>query len=527
MKKEKYVLSDLEILLITVLFFVINVVCSFVLFRPKFQDVTIELGTEEIDLNSFVTAKMYRKKSVCLTDIDEIDLSYVGERVIYFTYQDGRFKVKLNVVDTKSPDVKFKDVVAGSNYEFNVLDFIESVDDESKYEVKTNFVLEDSEKFKDYELLVDVIDIYGNKTSKNCKLSIKFALDEVNLELGESLKAEDFIENPSDYSKVSSKVLAKIDGNTLGVQKLTYVVDEKEYTLKVNVIDTTPPKLVLRDLTYYLGDKEKVYKDFVKSVLDASGDVELSYDANFDFKTLGVYELKVTAKDVNGNEVTEVAKLTVKADNRGPVFSGLTNITIDKGANIDWKSNVKAVDARDGQMEFTVDTSKVNQNVPGTYYAIYTSTDLSNNTTTKKRKIVVRYDMSDLDSLTRAYYDKHLAGKSVLEMTKYIRNHMGYGHTSGTDAEALYKAMTTNIGSCRGHAFMLAKALDYAGIKNMVIKSINGKHYWNLVYENGVWRHYDSTPGQHIIGPATDQQKESSWAMGGRQWDHSLYPAAN
>ena len=166
MKKEKYVLSDLEILLITVLFFVINVVCSFVLFRPKFQDVTIELGTEEIDLNSFVTAKMYRKKSVCLTDIDEIDLSYVGERVIYFTYQDGRFKVKLNVVDTKSPDVKFKDVVAGSNYEFNVLDFIESVDDESKYEVKTNFVLEDSEKFKDYELLVDVIDIYGNKT--NC-----------------------------------------------------------------------------------------------------------------------------------------------------------------------------------------------------------------------------------------------------------------------------------------------------------------------------------------------------------------------
>lgn len=520
-------LSNLEILFIILVIISVNIVCLFILFRPKFKDVTIELGTEEIDLNSFVTAKMYRKKSVCLTDIEELDLSEVGEHVITFAYQDGLFRVKLNVVDTQAPEVKFKDVMAGSNYEFNVLDFVESVEDKSKYEVKTNFVFENSSAFKDYEVIVDVVDAYGNKTSKNCKLSIKFALEDINLELGEKLKADNFIINPNDYSKVSRKILSLIDENTLGKQEITYEVDGVEYKLKVNVVDTTPPTLVLRDLTYYLGDKEKVYKDFVKSAKDASGDVELSYDANFDFKKVGVYELKVTAKDIHGNEVTETAILSVKADNRGPVFSGITNLSVAKGTTIDWKANVKAVDARDGQMEFTVDTSKVNLNVSGTYYAIYTSTDLSNNTTTKKRKIVVRYDMSDLEGLTRAYYDKHLVGKSVLEMTKYIRNHMSYGHTSGTDAEALYKAMTTNIGSCRGHALMLAKALDYAGIKNMVIKSINGKHYWNLVYENGVWRHYDSTPGQHIIGPATDKQKESSWAMGGRQWDHSLYPAAN
>lgn len=519
-------LSELEILFILFVIVIVNVACLFVLFRPKFRNVTIELGTEEIDLNSFVTAKMYRKKSVCLTNIEDIDLTDVGEHVLDFSYQDGIFRVKLNIVDTRAPEVKFKDMVVGTNYEFNVLDFIESVEDKSKYEVKTNFVLEDVLKYKDYYVVVDVIDAYGNKTSKTCKLSIKFALDNINLELGEKLKVEDFVINPKDYAKVSRKVLSSIDEFSLGSQEMAYEVDGVEYKLKVNVIDTTPPKLVLRDLTYYLGDKEYVYKDFVKSANDASGDVELLYDANFDFKTIGVYELKVTAKDINGNSVTEVATLSVKADNRGPVFSGLTNLTVNKGATIDWNAKVKAVDARDGQMEYKVDTSKVNLNVSGTYYAVYTSTDLSNNTTTKKRKVVVRYDISDLDNLTRAYYDKHLAGKSVFEMTKYIRNHMGYGHTSGTDAEALYKAMTTNIGSCRGHAFMLARALDYAGIKNMVIKSINGKHYWNLVYENGVWRHYDSTPGYHIIGPATDKQKESSWAMGGRQWDHSLYPAA-
>lgn len=470
---------------------------------------------------------MYRKKSVCLTDIEELDLSEVGEHVITFAYQDGLFRVKLNVVDTKAPEVKFKDVMAGSNYEFNVLDFVESVEDKSKYEIKTNFVFENSSAFKDYDVIVDVVDAYGNKTSKNCKLSIKFALEDINLELGEKLKADNFIINPNDYSKVSSKVLSGIDENTLGKQEITYEVDGVEYKLKVNVVDTTPPTLVLRDLTYYLGDKEKVYKDFVKSAKDASGDVELSYDANFDFKKVGVYELKVTAKDIHGNEVTETATLSVKADSRGPVFSGITNLSVDKGATIDWKANVKAVDARDGQMEFTVDTSKVNLNVSGTYYAVYTSTDLSNNTTTKKRKVVVNYDMSDIESLTRAYYDKYLAGKSVLEMTKYIKSHTGYKHTAGSDTTALYIMITTKSGSCRGHAFLLQKALDYAGVKNMVIKTLDGTHYWNLVYQDGVWRHYDSTPGTHSTGPLTDDAKYNSVGLHRRNWDRSAYPVAN
>lgn len=526
MKKEKYILSDLEIIFITLVFIAVNVACSFILFRPKFQNVTIELGTEEINLNSFVTSKMYRKKAVCLTDVDEIDLSVVGSHDIEFMYQDMNVVVKLIVDDKTPPDVKFKDVIAGTNYEFNVLDFIESVEDKSEYEVKTNFKI-DNLKYKDYDVLIDVVDARGNKTSKVCKLSIEFALKQINHEYGEDLKAEEFIRNPADYDKIKDKTLALIDVKKLGVQKLTYLVDGKEHKLKVNVVDTTPPDLVLRDLTYYFGDKEKVYKDFVKSVSDASGDVELSYEGKFDFKKLGIYELKVTAKDKSGNVTTKTATLTVKADNRGPVFSGLKNITVEKGASIDYYANVKAVDARDGEMKFTVDTSKVNLSVSGTYYAIYTSTDLSNNTTTKKRKIVVKYDMSDLEGLARDYYNKYLAGKSVLEMTKYIKTRTGYSHTSGSDLDALYQILTTKSGSCRGHAFLLQKALDFAGIKNMVVKTIDGTHYWNLVYENGVWRHYDSTPGQHLVGPATDDQKASSWGLGGRKWDRSAYPAAN
>ncbi len=527
MRSTKYILSDLEILFITLVFIIINLICSFVLFRPKFQNVTIELGTEELDLNAFVTSKMYRKKTVCLTDIEALDLTKVGVYDIEFSYQDMKVLTKLYIVDTTAPVVEFKDIVVGSNYELNVFDFIESVQDKSDYKVKTDQVIDGKLDYKNYDINIDVVDKYGNKTSKTCTMEVKFANDYIKHEYGEKLLAQEFIINPSDYNKIKSKVLASVDVKKLGRQDITYEVDGIKYNLGIDIVDTTPPDLVLRDLTYYLGDKEKENKEFVKSVKDASGDVELVYDANFDFKKLGVYEIKVTAKDSSGNEVTKSAKLTVKADNRGPVFSGLTSLTVDKGSSIDFKANVKAIDKRDGQMEFSVDTSKVNLNASGTYYAIYTSKDLSNNVTTKKRKIVVRYDMADLEAAARSYYDKYLAGKSVLEMTKYIKSHTGYAHTKGSDLDALNQILTTKSGSCRGHAFLLQKALDFAGYKNVVVKTTNGSHYWNLVYINGVWRHFDSTPGSHIVGPATDDEKASSWAMAGRKWDRSAYPTAN
>lgn len=60
----------------------------------------------------------------------------------------------------------------------------------------------------------------------------------------------------------------------------------------------------------------------------------------------------------------------------------------------------------------------------------------------------------------------------------------------------------------------------------MIIRTIDGTHYWNLVYEGGKYRHYDSTPGSHLIGPATDDEKFNSSNMRGRDWDRSAYPKA-
>ena len=72
----------------------------------------------------------------------------------------------------------------------------------------------------------------------------------------------------------------------------------------------------------------------------------------------------------------------------------------------------------------------------------------------------------------------------------------------------------------------LELTLNKAGIRNQLIYTTDRTHYWNLVYQNGSWRHYDATPGGHLLGPATDEEKLNSSSMQGRKWSSS-FPKAN
>lgn len=99
-----------------------------VIYRPKFKDVTIELGTQDIDLNAFVVSKMYKKRSICQTDLETVDLSTVGDKELVFTFADKEEKVILHVVDTTAPQVTYKDITKSSDYKIEPKDFVESVD---------------------------------------------------------------------------------------------------------------------------------------------------------------------------------------------------------------------------------------------------------------------------------------------------------------------------------------------------------------------------------------------------------------
>ena len=494
-------------------------------FRDKFQDVTIEVGTEEIKTQDFLVSKMYEKRSNSITDLRKIDLTEVGEYDIELSYGRELQTVKLNIVDTTAPEVTFEDLVKGLDYKYNYEDFVVLVKDKSDYNI-TSDVEKLDVKLGQYKINVTVSDIYGNETSKICNLSIKLVYDEITHELGEPLeKSEILLSENYGNKEITNDILNQVNIDKIGTYDLKFTYKKHEYKTKVKIEDTVGPKIVVNNITFYLGSKEKKEEDFIKSVIDPSGVKDIKYEGKLDFKTLGVQELKIIATDNLGNVSEEVATLTVKDDNIGPVITGLSTLTINKHEKVDYLKGVKAVDEKDGDCEVAVDSSKVNTNSFGIYYAVYTSKDKSNNITTKKRKIIVKYDSDDLEETFNDYFNKHLTGKSVLQIVKYIRNNISYRHYRGSDP--LYSALVEKTGSCYGHALMVKKALDKLGIPNYMINTMDASHYWNLVYDNGVWRHFDATPGSHSIGQDTDNQKLASKAMRGRVWNRTLYPEAN
>ena len=115
----------------------------------------------------------------------------------------------------------------------------------------------------------------------------------------------------------------------------------------------------------------------------------------------------IEAVDKYGNSVEKVCTLTRRKDTDGPVFSGLSDLTVAKNATINYRKGVKAVDAKDGEREFYVDSSDVDVSKAMNYYATYTSEDTKGNKTTKKRKITVDHDQEDAEEKFNEFYEKY------------------------------------------------------------------------------------------------------------------------
>ena len=527
-KEKKKISKKAKIIIITIILLLIIIAVSTVLFlilRPKFKEATIELGTKEISVDNFLISSMYKEDSKLLTPIEQIDFSKVSDIDIKLSYRDKEETVKLHIVDTTAPTVKFQDITEYAGYVVSADDFIVEKSDLSEMTVEaTN--LEDTSEYKDYIVTVTVKDKYGNATTKDCVLTITWIRDVVYKELGEEFTKADVIVNmDKDADKLPQSEVDKVDMSTLGEYVLTSNLDGVDYTTKVIVQDTTPPALELKNITIYDDETVSGKDAFIVSATDASGEVTTNMKTEIDYSKIGEQQIIIEAIDKNNNKIEQTAILTIKKDTEGPVFSGLSNMTVAKNSSVNYTKGVKATDAREGSCEFTVNSDSVNIGQAGTYYATYTSKDSKGNKTTKKRKITVKHNQEDTNNKFNEFYAKYLQGKNLYDITDTIKNKIGYNHSWGDDDPVWY-GLTNGTGNCYVHALILQKALNKEGFRNMLIHTTDKSHYWNLVYADGVWRHYDSTPGSHTTGPLTDIEKLNSTGMNGRTWDRSSYPAA-
>ena len=174
--------------------------------------------------------------------------------------------------------------------------------------------------------------------------------------------------------------------NDIGEYKVLVKYSLFTYSIIIKIVDTTAPIVTTQDLQIYLDEDLPKSSDFITNIEDLS---ECSIEPITITKVVGLQVVNITVKDSFNNKTTVEAKLNIIEDKEPPVFSGLSPITIYVGQKADLYIGVSAVDKRFGNTTFTVDDSKVNYNVAGTYEIYYEASDKLGNKATEKRTIKI------------------------------------------------------------------------------------------------------------------------------------------
>lgn len=232
-------------------------------------------------------------------------------------------------------------------------------------------------------LIVCISIFYIPKAIKRHQISQNLK-KQLEVELGENIQASDFTINPIDNITLESD-LSVI--NKIGEYKVKLRIENEYFWRVLCVKDTIPPEIELQEITIYNDEELPKIEDFIVTIYDLS---EFNISSTPIENKLGENEIEISVQDSAGNQTTKRTKLTVLEDKDGPIFQGLTNITIDIGMKFDLSNNVVAIDKRFGEVEFQIDDSNVNYNKIGTYNVFYIATDPLGNQTKESRTITIK-----------------------------------------------------------------------------------------------------------------------------------------
>lgn len=560
LKSNKKTIKIIIISIISILVISCIAVILFNIFRPKIKNtVQIELGTQEIKIQDFLTEEKDAEDAEFITDISQIDLSKVGTHEITIKLNNKEYKSVLEIKDTTAPEVKFQDVCAYTDYQLNPEDFILEKNDKSNMEVLIGNEITIN-GFGDYHPTIIVKDEYGNESSQECLLTISYIKNKITLEYGNKLTKQDLLFNLEEFQDtVKQEDLDVINGSDVGEYELKSIYQGQEKVTKIIIQDTVAPELVLKNVSLYTGQTITDTNQFVEKAEDIAG-VTLNILTEINYSTIGDQEVTIEATDGHGNKVSQKAILTIKEDKEGPVFSGLSDLKVTKGSTADYKKGVTAKDDKDGDVEFTVDSSSVNTDKAGTYNITYTATDKSGNTTTQNRKVIVSEkttssgtgssstsnsssSSSDVYAKADEFIAKATSGVSgtsnkIIAIKNYLRNNIKYSHrynasNTGSVNNAAMKAFTAYEGDCYIHAAAAQVMFTRIGVQSIIVNALDYTHYWNMVYINGGWKHVDPTPGWAYadVDFMNDAKRlETLRRISGyeyRDWDRNKFPVAN
>lgn len=464
------------------------------------KNVEIEIGTKSLVLKDFFKHNV-PKNAKFKTNLKTVDLTQLGTYNLEIKVGKKIKKVQLKIVDTTKPSVKFQDVSAYLDYEFNPEDFIVSVNDLTPTTVTAKNIPSTLD-FGKYEVTIIVKDKAGNTTKAKRILTIGAVKPVYNLELGHTLKKTDLVYNSKNASAISSDDIKNINNSGVGEYVLKSTIDDRDYETKIIIADTTAPTLTLKKLTIYDDAKSVDSKDFVKKLTDASK-VDLNLLTNITFGKIGKQEVTIEAIDIYQNKTTATTTLTIKKDNDAPVISGLSTLKINKNASVDYLKGVSAMDKKDGKVAVKISNNGVNASTAGTYFVTYTAVDKAGNKATKKREVIVKHDQTDLNNKIKSVASQ--IDNSPSAIVEYVNKHMRNANTWGED-DATWYGLTNWRGNCFVHASVVKALMEAKGYQARITNTTNKEHYWVLALVNGTWLHYDSVSLYKLIG-GTDEER--------------------
>lgn len=468
---------------------------------------TIEAGSEMVSASDFfennVRAFFVGNDEVDTAKPDKYDLTVRKGIILY--------KVTLNVCDTKAPTAKPKNIrIRQGSKQLSAIDFVKNVSDNT--EVEASFVNEpDFNTLGDSNVGIILRDLGGNESRFESKLTVypEEIEPSVSIEAGKkTLSVNDFLKAGATGCETDT-VITEIDDDfyhKVGSTKIEIMYNNAVYTVEVTVEDTLAPTASVINKTTYK-DVPLAAEDFIRELRDET-QVSVSYIDSPDFSKTGSNVIELLLEDSGKNTSVYKAILTVIPDTEKPEITAFDR-TVYLGDNIRFSEGVKATDNCDGEIDFTVDIGDFDKTTAGVYPIKFTATDKAGNVAEKTvnftltRKKYIEYTQEYINSNFNALYAR-IIGDDMTDKEKmraiydYIRENISYNGTSEKSdwEQEAYRGIRSKQGDSFTFYAISRKLLTMAGIENKPVERINSdsSHYWNMVYYQGEWYHFDTCP---------------------------------
>lgn len=361
-----------------------------------------------------------------------------------------------------------------------------------------------------------------NETCTATAQLYRFHLEQsVTVKLGEEAGGDmrSFIPNENLDAVFVGQSPSDIPKNFCGTYNLKIRCDGQEYPVTYTVTEEIPPVGVGKKVTVEAG----IIPDpsfFVEKIEDHSK-VTVTYKQRPAFSTLGTEKVTLVLTDAFGNTSESEAEATVVPAANGPQFTGLSDLYVELGSAVAYRTGVTATDKQDGELTFAVDPGNVDITVLGRYTVYYSATDADGNQLIAPRTVIVESVTSQAvrqsaqKVLNEIITPNMSRDAQIYAVYHYARWNVAYVGSSDKSSleNAAYEGFTKKKGDCYTYYAMVRIMLDMLGIENIEVTRIGGTshHWWNLVlFEDGKYYHVDASPTRvHLNGVEHSKMTES------------------